>query len=290
MRALIALELRKAIRSPLFALALAVGVALAAASFAGTVAERLPQYRSLLVMLAVEPMEKFASPSIYSCFNQWMSVDGWQVTTALFYKVAPLLAVMPYAWSLLSERRSGYVCQVFVRQERWRYALAKALAAFCAGGLVATVPQLLNLVALACVFPGYTPEVTTALYTGIYEDNLWSGLFYSYPAAYAGCYLVLDFALCGLWAAFVLCLGFFVRNPLKLLAVPYLVLLAVQFVNERIFLALGGIRGIQLSLLENLPAYTTAYVQNGWVILAEALALAVAAALLVAVGVRRDAL
>ena len=150
------------------------------------------------------------------------------------------------------------------------------------------VPQLVNLALVATTAPAIAPEVFDVITTGIYHDNLWASWFYEAPGIYVAAYCMLDFVLCGAWAAFVLLLGCLTVNRVAVLTIPYVAIYAVQFLNERIFLALGGIRGFQLSLFENLRAYTTQYVQNGWIIAGEVLLLAGACLLLMRVGCRRD--
>ena len=85
-------------------------------------------------------------------------------------------------------------------------------------------------------------------------------------------------------------LGCLTTNRGAVLVVPYVVIYIVQFLNERIFMALGGIRGFQLSMFENLHAYTTQYVQNGWIIVGEVIFLALLACLLVRYGSKKDEL
>lgn len=278
MGALIKVELRKLAASPLLYLALAVGVFLGLADAATTI-----------VGVMSEAGEEDAD-LLWSCYAYWMSVRYSTVWATLLYYVLPLLAVIPYAWSLAGERASGYVVEVYSRASRGRYFGAKALAAFLVGGAVAVIPQVLNFLTLMAFFPLAIPDVFDAMYLGIFEDNLWAELFYSVPALYVALYLLLDFLYCGLWAVLVLAIGYTTKNRVVVLAAPYLALVILQFVNERIFFYLGGIRGIQLSVFENLHAYSVKYVQSGGVILAELVLMLVAALLLAWYGARKDEL
>ncbi len=266
-------ECSKAIKNPWFAIALIVGTVLCIADFASAINED--------VIGGLAPAETT------SCFSEWISVRYYTSSAMLFYRLAPLLAVMPYGWSLAQERGSGYIAQLYTRAPRIHCLLSKIGAAFLAGGIVVVVPQLVNLALFATVFPASIPDAFEAMYIGIFDDNLWADLFYSVPLAYVLLYCALDFVLCGLWASFVLMLGAACANRVVVLAAPYMALVLLQFVNERIFLALGGIRGLQLSLFENLHAYSVQYVQNGWIIAAEAALLAVGIVFLVLLGTRR---
>lgn len=266
-------ESSKAMRNPWFAVALLTGIALCIADFASAINED--------VIGGLAPAETT------SCFSEWISVRYYTPFAILFYRLAPLLAVVPYSWSLAQERGSGYVAQLYTRASRVRCLVSKIGAAFLAGGIVVVAPQLLNLALFATVFPASLPDVFEAIYIGIFDDNLWADYFYSVPFVYVLLYCTLDFVLCGLWASFVLMIGAACANRVVILAAPYLALVLLQFVNERIFLALGGIRGVQLSLFENLHAYSVQYVQSGWIIAAEAALLAVGIVFLMLLGTGR---
>lgn len=286
MRRLLTMELRKAFANPYFAIALGIGLFLCCAEAVDMM--RSDSFSEYLEEIASGENDIFISPASYSCFIAWMSVGGDSLWCFMFYRIAPLLAVVPYGWSLASERGNGYVGQIYTRTNRIRYLAAKAFAAFAAGGTVTVVPQLVNLALVATDCPALVPEVFDALTTGVFHDNLWASWFYEVPGLYVAAYCMLDFVLCGVWAAFVTLLGCLTVNRVAVLTVPYVAIYGMQFLNERIFLALGGIRGFQLSLFENLRAYTTQYVQNGWIIAGEILLLAAACLLLTRVGCRRD--
>ncbi len=287
---LVKTQLGIAFSNPWFFVALVWGIALAVFDAVEVMRFQGEGYASALAD-TLDPLSGVFMPfSSYSCFSMWMSVHYDTSWSMAFYRLAPLLATMPYSWSMADERQSGYVVQVCTRVDRGRYFAAKVIAVFLTGGTVVVIPHLVNLAALATVFPAYVPEIFDAVSIGVFDDNLWSDVFYSVPGCYVALYSVLDFALCGLWSVFVMALGCITKNRVIVLVAPYLGLTLLQFLNERIFIALGGIRGFQLSLFENLHAYSTQYVQSGWVILGEAVVLAGAVAALALVGCRRDEL
>lgn len=276
---LLKMEFEKACRNVWFALALVIGCVLAV-------------YNALQYIPTdtfTPSPDKFYYPTSQGCVQAWMSINTSSVAL-LFYQILPLLAVAPYAWSFASELKDGYICQVYTRTARLRYVFAKYVATMCSAGLVAVVPQLLNFIVLACLFPLYTPVIADSMYLGIFGQSIGSWLFYNVPLGYVALYCGIDFAMCGLWAGFTLSLSFLVRNRVALLVAPYAGLMVVQFVNERLFLALGGIRGIPLSFFENLYGGAHMYAQNGWIILGECVVLAVASIAIIATCWRRDPL
>lgn len=264
MRALVCMELGKALRSPWFALALGIGLALAVAS-------ALPIGMDYLAGLASGGIFKegvYFNPSCRSSFRFWMSVEYDYPLPPLFYQLAPLLAVIPFAWSWRSEAISGYLGQVYGRVSRGRYVAAKGIATFVSGGLVGMVPQVVNFAMVSAFVPAITPDIRDVMYLGVDFDHLWSYWFYNEPLVYMGLYCLLGFALCGLWALFVMALSFVIENRIVLLTFPYLALVVLQFVNDNIFTAvLGGVHAVQFSVLGNLRSVTHSYGQSEWVIL-----------------------
>ncbi len=284
---LLKMELGKGFKSNWMILSVLIGCALAVVSAIGNI-EECQRY---LTLFTPNAHEKYIGPSIYSCYADWMSVDGYQTPTWLFYRLAPLLSCLPYAWTIGKELATHYFDQLSIRAKRKDILAAKCVAAFLSGAVVALVPQLLNFLLLACFEPAITPNIVDAMYIGIFEENLFSDVFYTSPLLYVFVYSFMSAGLCGLWSVFVLGISGVVASKVVAIVAPYIGLLILQFLNENIFVSLmGGVRGIQLSLFENLRAMTGMYIQNGWVILAEAVLMFALGVLLTASHIKRDLL
>ncbi|MGN0056536.1 MAG: hypothetical protein ACI360_08885 [Atopobiaceae bacterium] len=262
MKRLVRMELQKAFRNPWLVVALSIAIALAVYSAVGDI---LARYNYGIGKYDY----KYLSPSPDSCFRYWISMDFIQPTSTLLFHLLPLLAVIPYAWSFRTELQSGYLMQVTSRQTLGRYLTAKGIAVFLTGASVAMVPLVVNFLILACFVPAYMPDITAVIYIGIDDEDLWSWFLYNLPLIYVLLYTLLAGVLSGLWALFVHALSFFIDNRVALLSAPYLGLLGIQFVTDRIWLAMGDLSGVELGLSANMRAGTESYLHNGWVILAE---------------------
>lgn len=229
-------ELRKALINPWFTTALAVGCTLAITSIAGNIA----LYDETLSY--VLPTVSFSDPetSSMSLFRFLLFTDFIQPSTDLFYALLPLLAVLPYSWSLAQEQRRGYLQNVCQRTTRARCFTCKASAAFVAGALVVAVPLLINLLIGLCFIPTYTTSIATVIYTGIYDTNLWSSLYYLNPPAYCTLFIVLNAGFSGLWAAFVLLIGLFFADSTRLLAGSFIALYLYQAFEYQIAVTFTG--------------------------------------------------
>lgn len=264
MKALIRMELNKMLHSKWFVGAILVGAGIAVAH---TVFD-IYHYASR-DLLALNPSE-YRPLSACSVYANWLPASSTSTPfREIFFFVAPLLAVIPYAWSLRSELSDGYAMQVYTRAGRRDYFIAKSIAVFLGGGLSVAIPLLVSLVTLACYLPAHLPLADDFLNLGVYYDNMWAFLFYNYPLLQALCLIALDFALCGLWALVVLGISLAMENRVALMVAPYLFLLAIDFLNQRIFQGLGGLSGVQVSLVQELRLCPPSYPNDPLVIVCE---------------------
>lgn len=180
-------ELNRAFRNTWFVVALLVGVALALTSAALQI-DRYLQYVALDFS-----SEKYYPPHIYNCFGMWMSVEFINPTSLLFYRMAPLLAAVPFSWSLGEDFRTGYISQLRTRKPMPAYIIGKLTACFLVGGIVVVFPQLVNFVAIACFVPAYMPDITDAMYLGIFDDTC-SRVYFT-ALRYCTCFLIVHLIL-----------------------------------------------------------------------------------------------
>lgn len=222
-------ELKKSLRNPWFVLALFLGLGIAL----------WHAFDAVTYALWADGVDHFYV-SNQSCFANWIVVDcNVRVASTVFFYVAPFLSALPFAWSFLSERMSGYDCQLSIREKRSDWIKAKGMAAFMSGAATVMLPLLVNLVVIACFLPAYTPQVEESMTVGVLGDCLFSELFYRCPIAYVAAFVLLDGILSGIWAVFVLSLSIVFKNRISLLTIPYLGLLAWQYVTKTAFDASG---------------------------------------------------
>lgn len=194
--------------------------------------------------------------------------DAFTPSTNLFFLLLPLLAVIPYSWSLLSERASGYAAQIIARSGRVKYFVSKSLAAFLSGGVVVTLPIVFNLIACMCFAPFCTPDVAGVSIFGVYERSLWSWFFYNSPILFCFLRIVLISLFSGLWASFVMSLSALIKRRVPLLILPYLFLILLKFASEQMIDPLFGIQE-DLTPFGYLRAVPPSYFTSEWVIISE---------------------
>ena len=261
MGSLLKVELKKAFANKMFFICLAVGIVIAMIS----VAQNLLDYwqSQEWYFNAIENgFERNPTLPINSSYKYWIGSDYVYPMTSLFYMLLPLLAGLAYGWSYCTERKSGYVAQMVSRsRKKSQYFLAKYIATFLAGGAAVAIPLVLNFIVICCFIPAYTPDNFYWLYYAM-NSHFLRGLFFNTPLLFVCCIILLDFIFAGLFAAACVALAFFVKNKFAVILLPFLGVLAVQYLQDNVlgtitdFIAISPmdfLRGYAMNAVLGLP-------------------------------------
>lgn len=182
-------------------------------------------------MLAQWFYETAATPgySTLSILHNW--IDGSQNTAGevVFFSVFPLLAAMPYCWSLQSERQSGYTNQLLARRSKKSYLTAKYIAVFLSGGIAIDSAMVLNLLANMWVLPVCK---TLPVLVGYGDTVFFSTILFTRPWLYLLLCLVKSFFWAGAIACLGLTAGLFVRSAVVSALLPFAVFWGASFLIE----------------------------------------------------------
>lgn len=272
MRGILETEIRKAFSGKWFLIAFIFMIVLAIVSAVGNIVVA-DEYGSAGIAFIEH---KYFPLALLSCFRYWIGIDYMQPSTGLFYLLAPIVAALPYAWSLSSERRSGLASQMLSRTKHRNYYIAKSVAVFLSSGTVVAVPLVINFLVCSCFLPLYVPDVFDVVYYGVYEDCMWSEVFYTAPIVYCVLLTTSSFVFAGLWANATSAISIIVRNRLTFTVVPFLILLVLEYLNVTV---LSGFEVVAITPIEYLRGAGTPLVANGWVVLAEYLFLLILSSL-----------
>lgn len=269
------LELRRALTNRWFALSVTTLTIIA--SF-GAAMRGFANAEKLKVVVYPYLETTYWYPSTFSSFTSWIAVNHLDTATELFFVLVPLLVLMGFSWSLASDMKSGYFEQLAIKVSRRRCYAARFLATFVAGGLLVSVPLFLNFLLLSLFLPSWVPHVVDMFYTAVggardISDNaIFTGLFYSNPLLFVAARIGIDFVLCGLWATAVLALSTFVRNRVALIALPYIFLLLIKHLGQRLYVVMraNGYEGFgySLTLFDQLRAAPDGFFCPGWLTVA----------------------
>lgn len=247
MKRLLKYELNRAFLNRWFCVALMIGCGLAVACASLAYTDFIQGDAGKL-----EPGE-WLGFTVGGCYGLWMGMGAIEgALRYVFFIVAPLLAVMPYAWSYRSDLVDGVANQLAARVDKASYLFARALAVFLSAFVVIAVPYLLNLAILACLVPAYTPDITEVLSLSVQSPGFLSALLYTRPALYVLATTCANAALCGLWALVVLAVSTRVDNRVVLLVLPYVMLLVWSYYGDKLIFTVAETGGLCLNLIASL--------------------------------------
>ena len=194
-----------------------------------------------------------------SLFNRWLALDVASFPTSTFYFMIPLIVVLPYGWSLVSEIRSGYTKNIIVRTTRKNYFLSKYVANFLSAAFVTIIPLALNFLMLGLFIPSLKME-SIYPYGTIGQGCMWAEIYYEYPFIYCFMYLLLDGIFAGLLASISTAVAFIVRNKIVTIIAPFFLMLILDYIDSN-YLLKGEYSPIKF--MQALPVANDCY---GWAV------------------------
>ena len=203
-----------------------------------------------------------------SLYCNWLGADVTSFATSAFFFLFPIIAVMPYGWSMAGEIKSGYTKNVISRIPRKVYFFFKYFAAFVSGALAVMIPLLLSFLLMSLVLPALHME-NIYPYGVIGERSMWAELYYSNPFLYSMLYVLLDGVFSGLTACISMVLAFFTRSRVSVVLMPFFLMLLLDYIDTNV------LPGWELSPVKFLQALPVVNERSGVIDLAFCLAFAV---------------
>ena len=167
-----------------------------------------------------------------SGFSGWIGSESYTSGYSLFFFIFPLLVCAGYGWSFRRELDTGYTNQIVSRAGKKKYYFSKYFSIFITGGIIFTMPVLINLL-VGMTFENLAlPDPVSLYFPWDYRSFLGS-LPFSHPLLFCFLYLLVDFVFCGALACICMSLSFFIRNKISIIVIPFLTLLFWHEISNR---------------------------------------------------------
>lgn len=278
--ALLRADIRRAFTNMSFFVAMIISCGLALWS-AGLAITSYLEWQALSDGVGWVTSQEWVGSTITGAFASWMVVGaGDPFVSGMFFFVMPLLCLMPYAWSLEDDERTGYIAHLRTRFGNIPILVSRYLAVFLSSGAVVSIPLVLNIIVLAPFMPLNQPDVTTNLYLGISAQELWAHEFFSNPVLYIVLNTALDFVLCGFWGCLMMSISLYVRNRVVLITCPLVITAVFRLVNNYVF-DVFDVNGFRFNLTDLLYQSALTYWRTAVPTACFVALLAIASALLV---------
>lgn len=183
---------------------------------------------------------------------RWMTVDSFSFHPYLFFLLLPLLAGLPHAGGLLRDQSDHYANVICTRVRRGSYLLAKWVATFMAGGVVAIAPCALSFLLLLTRYPIINPAVGTG-YEVVRSTFMFAELYMTQPLLWVALWLAILFVAGGVFATLGLAVTYVTEYGFITHLLPFLAL----YVLTTVLVAIGAGGVSPLTLID--PARNGGY-------------------------------
>ncbi len=266
-------ELEKMIHSRTLLFSFLIGVAVSSANV-------VENYRLTKWFLGLQELNHVPGYGTLNIYTNWINGANMGMGAAVFFVIFPLLAAIPFSWSLQSERHSGYTNQLLTRSAKKNYLMAKYIAVFLSGGISVCGAMTVNFMANAWILPLVEPM--HILVRG--GDGMFlSRLLFTKPMIYIFLCLLTSFVWAGTLACLAMTVGMLIKNTVMLVLVPFLLIFGGSFLVNALTpvrnaatgflgkLTVNPLQLLQAVTLNANPAWYVWSIQLGLLILVSAL-------------------
>lgn len=245
-------EMKRGFLNRSFLISIGIGLAIAIAHVIMSVIPSLKQLDNYLYGKGEDP---------YSIFNKWIGGEIYSIHGPLFRTLLPIIAAIPYADSLFTDKKNGYCKNLFVRVDKVKYYISKYVAVFLTAGAAVVIPLIFNFYLTSLFMPAITPSASSMSYS-IFDNCMWSNIFYTNPYLYVFLYLILVFIFSGIIATSALAMSYFVNNRFAVLISPFVLYIVGNFILSYIDLNKYSPKNF-LSISQGIPASLNVIIVEG---------------------------
>jgi len=185
----------------------------------------------------IRPEEQYLYPFTQNAFDAFLCAMGLEGPFVLF---APLIAVLPFAASFITDRSSGYITFILSRTSFRRYRTSKHVANLLAGGVSTSLPLLVGYGIINIFYPRGFPPVPVTPSEGwvnvrlpwVNANGTFGYLYRTKPDLYIIFLIGLAFLWGAAWATAGLATSSFIHNKYRALVAPFLLYVVVDFVTQ----------------------------------------------------------
>jgi ABC-type transport system involved in multi-copper enzyme maturation permease subunit len=184
----------------------------------------------------IRPEERYLYPFVQNAFDAFLWAMG---LGGPFVLLAPLIAVLPFAASFITDRTSGYITFILSRTSFRRYRASKYVANLLAGGVSTSLPLLVGYGIINIFYKRGLPPVpapgepwVNACLPWVNANGTFGFLYRTKPDLYIFFLIGLVFLWGAAWATAGLATSSILHNKYRALATPFLLYVIVDFILQ----------------------------------------------------------
>ena len=163
-------------------------------------------------------------------YEGFIGGEGYTFFNQLYFYLIPIIAVLPFGASFFQDEQSGYMKHICTKKKKGSYLACKYAVTFMSGGIAALSAYIFSFALNALYVPAVNPT-QVALHTNVMDAMSMSDWYYTKPYLYFGVYGIAIFLCGGFLATLALCISFVGKNTMLVLAFPFIVYTALDYIS-----------------------------------------------------------
>lgn len=155
-------------------------------------------------------------------YVMWLSEEGYTMGFTLARYMLPILAVLPFGWSMFSEKEKNYCNNIICRMGKNKYYVAKYIAVFVSGCLPISFMLISNL-ALCALIGEHGAPMPYTMTTSVVHGNVASELYYTKPMLAAIIWTLISSLWGGALAGLTIPASRFLKKSIFVLLTPFFI-------------------------------------------------------------------
>lgn len=216
MKKIFNIELKRAIVNSRFFLALIIGIILC--------------YYGLTDYFMFKP-ESFPK-NVVNAYRGWFTALG-QGTRSFFLYAVVIIATVPFSYSYIEDKNSGYLKNILYRIEYKKYFKSKLLANSIAGGLALFIPVVVLFIICSIKYPVAIFIIPgTSSVEGFYPDGIFASQYAFHPFNYILYNFINVFVVGFIYSLFGMAVSMFTNKKISAVLIPSIIYIAINMFTD----------------------------------------------------------
>ena len=213
-------ELKKALKSPGFKLALIISIIIVMMDYVVNVMPLLISNHELL-------MERSNIYEVlpFNSYEKWIGGRETSISVAFFILV-PLIASMPYGDSYFKDMNNGLGNYILVKCDSRKYVNAKYIATFLSGAIAVGIPMICSYLICSMTMSTYAPFPDDGMNMMMPKSSM-SYIYYKYPLLYLIISILMVMVYAGCMATVAMCVTIYTNRIYMVEIFPMLLSVAI---------------------------------------------------------------
>lgn len=218
-------ELKKALKSPGFKLALIISIIIVMMDYVVNVMPLLISNHELL-------MERSNIYDVlpFNSYEKWIGGRETSISVAFFILV-PLIASMPYGDSYFKDMNNGLGNYILVKCDSRKYVNAKYIATFLSGAIAVGIPMICSYLICSMTMSTYAPFPDDGMNMMMPKSSM-SYIYYKYPLLYLIISILMVMVYAGCMATVAMCVTIYTNRIYMVEIFPMLLSVAIISFGE----------------------------------------------------------